>query len=352
VKTAVLVSGGVDSSVALRLLAAERGEQLVAFYLKIWLEDELSYLGRCPWEEDLELVRAVSRLANVPLEVISLQREYHERVVAHALDELRAGRTPSPDIFCNQRIKFGAFCDAVGNEFSRVASGHYARVRQFEGRSLLLRGVDPAKDQTYFLSHLDRAQVARCEFPIGGFEKREVRRLAREYGLPTSERPDSQGICFLGKLHYDDFVRAALGERPGKIRDFESGAILGEHRGYWFHTIGQRRGLRLGGGPWYVVGKDIDENIVWVAHQSAHASHARRRFEVERPHWIHDGPPLGQRLLARIRHTPELVGCIVQSIESGRTVVELDEPDCGVAPGQFVVIYDGEICLGGARIAG
>ncbi|HLU50356.1 MAG TPA: tRNA 2-thiouridine(34) synthase MnmA, partial [Planctomycetota bacterium] len=274
--TAVLLSGGVDSSVALGLCRERGVEDITCFYLKIWLEDDLAFLGRCPWEEDLSFARKVCDRFGVPLEVVPLQREYFDRVVRYTLDELRAGRTPSPDIFCNQRVKFGAFLEAVGDSFDRVVTGHYGRVEERADRRALLRAVDPVKDQTYFLSHLRADQVGRTELPLGGFEKREVRDLARRFGLPNHDRRDSQGICFLGKLRFDDFVRANLGERPGEIREAETGRRLGEHRGHWFHTIGQRRGLKLGEGPWFVVAKDIERNVVLVSHQERLSEHGRR----------------------------------------------------------------------------
>ena len=242
-KIAVLLSGGVDSSVALCLLK-EEGHDLTAFYLKVWLEDELAYLGECPWEEDLELARAVCDRFDVPLEVRSLQKEYWDRVVQYTIDELRAGRTPSPDIFCNQRIKFGAFSDEIDASFERVATGHYARLEPANGGVLLKKGVDPVKDQTYFLSHMFQEQLKRASFPIGALQKSDVRQRAAALHLPNQARRDSQGICFLGKIKYSEFVRHHLGEREGDIRELGSGKVLGTHRGYWFHTIGQRQGAR------------------------------------------------------------------------------------------------------------
>lgn len=353
-KIAVLLSGGVDSSVALELLRRQ-GHELHAFYLKIWLEDELAHLGHCPWEEDLRYARAVCAAAGVPLEVVPLQRAYHERVVEHALAELAAGRTPSPDVFCNRRIKFGAFLDHLeGGSFDKVASGHYARVRPDGDGWQLLRGVDPVKDQTYFLYRLDQRRLARCLFPIGGLRKNDVRRLAHDAGLPTAGRKDSQGICFLGKIRYDDFVSGYLGERRGEIRDLETGRRLGEHRGYWFHTIGQRKGLGLGGGPWYVVDKDLDDNVVWVVHGERLEGHRRRRLRLADVHWI-GGDPLAptssdRRLSVKLRHTPDAVRCRLIATAGDALEVRLDEPDAGIAAGQSAVLYDGELCLGGGTI--
>jgi tRNA-specific 2-thiouridylase len=346
----VLLSGGVDSSVALRLLHQE-GHEVVAFYLKIWLEDELSHLGECPWEEDLGYARAVCRDAGVALEVMPLQREYHQRVVAEAVAELQAGRTPSPDVLCNRRVKFGVFLDqldALPGRFDKVASGHYARIA-YDGRLHHLRkGVDPVKDQTYFLCRLDQHQLARTLFPLGGYTKSEVRDLAHGFSLANRDRRDSQGICFLGKLPYDAFVESYLGVRPGEIRDVDTGHVLGEHRGVWFHTVGQRRGLGLGGGPWYVVSKDLEENVVFVAHGREAPRHRRERFHVGRLHWIAEAPGK-EELTVRVRHSPSVERCRIR-LDGGEATVELAAGDPGIAPGQTAVFYDGDECLGGGTI--
>ena len=212
---AVLLSGGVDSALALALLR-EAGHALTAFYLKIWLEEELAFLADCPWEEDMVYATAVCGQLDVPLEVVPLQEEYRRAVVEYALAALRAGHTPSPDVLCNRAIKFGAFGDRLAADFEAVASGHYARLRRLpDGRCQLLRGVDPVKDQSYFLAYLRRDQVGRLSFPIGGLYKHEVRAMAGERELAPAARRDSQGICFLGKLTYRDFVRAHLGRAAG-----------------------------------------------------------------------------------------------------------------------------------------
>jgi tRNA (5-methylaminomethyl-2-thiouridylate)-methyltransferase len=350
---AVLLSGGVDSSLALSLLSRRGLERLVAFYLKIWLEDELDFLGSCPWEEDLRYAREVCAAVGVPLEVVSLQREYHERVVSYTISELREGRTPSPDIFCNQRIKFGLFRERVGDEFPSVASGHYAIIRYAGDRVLLARSPDPVKDQTYFLSHQSREQLSRSVFPIGHLTKEEVRRLASLHRLPTAARPDSQGICFLGKISYPDFVKHYLGEREGAIVEERSGRVLGKHRGYWFHTIGQRQGLGLGNGPWYVSSKDVETNTVFVTHRTDDERRLATRFIVSRPSWI-NGPPTEGSYSVKVRHGPQISRCrlaaVAQSAAGDRYEITLDEPDGGLAPGQFAVLYDKDVCLGGAMI--
>jgi tRNA-specific 2-thiouridylase len=322
---------------------------VTAFYLKVWLEDELSHLGTCPWEEDLRFAREVCRGLGVPLEVRSLQRPYWDRVVRYAISELEAGRTPSPDILCNQHIKFGAFLEEIDPGFERVASGHYARSFETEGRAILKRGVDPVKDQTYFLARLSQQQVARALFPIGGLLKSEVRARARELRLPNQDRRDSQGICFLGKIPYREFVRHHLGEREGEIVDADSGRVLGRHRGYWFHTIGQREGLGLSKGPWFVEGKDIARNVVYVVHGDRLAQRSKGSFEVEALHWIAE-PPARRNLLVRVRHGRTLHEATLD-VNGGRGRVRLERDNPGLAPGQFAVFYDGEVCLGAAAIA-
>ncbi len=358
-KVALLLSGGVDSSVALHLLK-EQGHEVTAFYLKIWLEDELSFLGHCPWEDDLKYARAVCQAAEVDLEIISLQRQYHEQVVHWALDELRQGRTPSPDILCNRRVKFGVFLEKLkqhhGDTFDKVASGHYARLRHRDGAWQLLKGVDPVKDQTYFLFRLDQQQLARCLFPLGDYPKSEIRQLAQRFHLPNQQRKDSQGICFLGKIRFDDFVASYLGEEPGEIRDVESGRRLGRHRGLWFHTIGQRKGLGLAGGPWYVVRKERASNTVLVAHGDSLLKHRQDSFHLEEVHWIDQPPDLVATpgtypLQARIRHSPVAPAAAVHGDPHGGLEVHLSEPDAGIADGQSAVIYDGDLCLGGGTIA-
>ena len=351
-RIAVLLSGGVDSSVALSRLAAE-GHDCTAYYLKVWLEDELAHLGRCPWEEDLAYAREVCDALDVPLEVLSLQRIYHERVVAELLDQLRAGRTPSPDVWCNRRIKFGAFLEALPGDspgaFDAVASGHYARILDRpDGRRALAVAADPVKDQTYFLCQLSQEQLARCRFPLGELTKDEVREHARKAGLPTAARPDSQGICFLGKLRYDEFVAAHLGERPGEIVEAETGEVLGEHRGYWFHTLGQRHGLGLSGGPWYVTAKDPEANRVLVSHDPIAAAPDPRRIVLPSPRWILDPPPPG-RYRVKVRHGPRFQDATLTRQETAFEL-RLDHPDPGLAPGQFAVVYDREVCLGGGEM--
>lgn len=348
-RIAVLVSGGVDSSLALALLR-QAGHDLTAFYLKIWLEDDTAFLGECPWEEDLQYVRQVCDQLSVPLEILPLQREYHARVVSYTIEELKAGRTPSPDLFCNQRIKFGVFLARVEKDYQRVASGHYARIGRTGDSVRLLTAPDPVKDQTYFLAHLSAAQLAHLEFPVGGYLKSEVRDMAARFELPTATRRDSQGICFLGKIRYRDFARAYLGERAGEIIDINSGETLGEHRGFWFYTIGQRSGLGLHSGPWYVVDKDVSRNIVYVSHSREGLERARDSYRIDECNWINQPPAPEDELWCKLRHGPQHYGCTLTPEGSGYRV-RLDRPDQGIAPGQFTVVYRGEECLGCGKIA-
>lgn len=349
-RTAVLLSGGVDSSLALHRLQRSGDHRLQAFYLKIWLEDELSFLGDCPWEEDLRYVRACCRQLNVPLDIVPLQSEYREAVIEHALAELRRGHTPSPDIYCNRRIKFGAFLNGIGPDFDFVATGHYAGRQERNGRNWLVCSPDAAKDQTYFLSRLNQEQLARILFPLGDLTKPEVRRLAAAAHLPTAQRPDSQGICFLGRIQYRDFIRFHLGERPGPIVDATTHTVLGEHQGYWFYTIGQRFGLGLGAGPWYVTGKDVDTNTVWVTHRDQPAARERWSFTATAVHWI-TGPPQTRTLEVKLRHGPQRTPCLIDTLPTGGLQVRLAQPDAGIAPGQHAVFYTGARCLGSGIIA-
>ena len=348
-KIAVLVSGGVDSSVALRLLQAA-GHDVTAFYLKIWLEDELSFLGECPWEEDLEFVRAVCKQAKVPLEIVPFQKEYWEQVVSYTVSEVKAGRTPNPDMLCNARIKFGAFYDHIGNKFDKIATGHYAQVEEKDELTYLKRSPDPIKDQTYFLSQLSQSQLSRALFPIGGFEKNEVRKLAEEYELPNAKRKDSQGICFLGKIPFDKFLEFHLGKRPGKLIEYENKKVLGEHDGFWYFTVGQRRGIKLPGGPWYVVKKDGVKNEVYISHGEHHEMLARDTFTVGGLNWISGTPPKKTELQVKVRHGAKIYPATVEYLKKSRVTVTLNEKDKGIAGGQFAVFYDGEYCLGGGVI--
>lgn len=348
-KIAMLISGGVDSSVALALLK-EAGHDITAYYMKIWLEDELQFLGECPWEEDLEYVRAVCAQLGVPLEIVPFQKEYWERVVSYTVNEVKEGRTPNPDMLCNARIKFGAFYEMFGKDYDKVATGHYAQTEEADGVTLLRMSPDPIKDQTYFLSQLSQEQVRKALFPIGGYPKEEVRRLAEKFHLPNAKRKDSQGICFLGKIPFDEFVKFHLGIKPGKLIEEGTGKILGEHEGFWYYTIGQRKGIRLSGGPWYVVRKDPETNEVFLSHGENYASEARNTFVVSSTNWIAGSAPEKEDLQVKVRHGEKMYQSGLEHLGEGRYRVMLDDEDSGLAAGQFAVFYDGEYCLGGGVI--
>jgi len=347
-KIAVLLSGGVDSSVALRLLKKE-GHDITAFYLKIWLQDEFSFLGDCPWEEDLNYARSVCSQANVPLEVLPLQTEYWEKVVTYTISEIKEGRTPNPDMFCNSLIKFGQFYDKIDDSFDQVASGHYAKL-DFDGKKYLLKTTpDPVKDQTYFLAYLTQSQLARANFPLGKLNKKEVRELAKEFGLLNKDRKDSQGICFLGQIKFNEFVKHHLGEIKGDIVDIDNGKKVGKHKGYYFYTIGQRSGLGLSGGPWYVVKKDVVNNLIYISRENL-SKKAKDTFTAGKFNWISEEVPTKKDLFVKIRHGANYYQCSINFLEEGIAEVKLNKPDQGIAPGQFAVFYDHDLCLGGGVI--
>lgn len=349
-KIAVLLSGGVDSSVALRLLK-DQGHDLTAFYLKIWLQDEFSFLGECPWEEDLKFVKAVCEQNKIPLEILSLQTEYWESVVTYTIDEIKEGRTPNPDIFCNSLIKFGQFYDKIDSSFDKVASGHYAKILYDDNskKYQLKQSPDVIKDQTYFLAYLTQKQLSRAYFPIGEYDKKQIRKLAEDFGHANKNRKDSQGICFLGQVKFDEFIKHHLGDLPGNIIDVDSNKKLGQHSGYYFYTIGQRSGLRLSGGPWFVVGKDVKQNIVYVSRENK-SLREKNTFSVGKFNWISGAKPEKEKLEVKIRHGAKKFNCKISFEDDDTALVQMNESDSGIAPGQFAVFYDNDLCLGGGVI--
>lgn len=356
-KIAVLISGGIDSSVSLRLLK-DQGHDIVAFYLKIWLEDELSYLGDCPWQDDLSYVQAVCAQADVPLEVISLQREYWSEVVTYTLNEVKSGRTPNPDILCNQRVKFGAFFSKIDESFDYVATGHYAQVKKktipgVGDRFVLHSAPDLIKDQTYFLSHLSQTQLSRAMFPIGHLLKSEVRDLGIKYDLPNKDRKDSQGICFLGKLKFDEFIRHYLGDKSGDLIELETGKKVGTHKGFWYYTIGQRQGLGLAGGPWYVAAKDTQSNLVYISKDYYSEEKFRSELYIQSCNWFIE-PDLTKVYQIKLRHGAKFNTGTLKQINQDTYKVTLANRDQGIAPGQFVVFYqedvESNLCIGGGII--
>lgn len=348
-KIAVLVSGGVDSSVALHLLRGQ-GHEVEAFYLKIWLEDEMSFLGECPWEEDLSYVQKVCAQCCVKLNIVPLQKEYHKHVVNYTIDAVKNGLTPNPDMLCNREVKFGAFYEKYGKDFDKIASGHYAQIEEQEDEVVKLkRAPDPVKDQTYFLAMMSQEQLQKAIFPIGYMQKSEVRQYALDNKLASAKRKDSQGICFLGKISFADFVKEHLGVQKGKFIEKETGEELGEHDGFYFYTIGQRRGVDINGGPWYVCEKDVKKNIIYLTHGYTGNDQRRDKFDVKNINWIGD-VPTKKDLQVKLRHGVNFHDCKIEINDENDAHVKLSSKDPGITPGQYAVFYDGQYCLGGGVI--
>ncbi len=359
---AALVSGGVDSSVAVHLLK-EQGITPDIFYIRIGMEDEEGYID-CPAEEDIEITQWIANKYGCRFEEVNLHKEYWEGVVSYTIESVRRGLTPNPDVMCNRLIKFGAFNDKRGKDYDRIATGHYARIENLElsienstdatatlnsllrpaslpselsTLKFLATAKDPIKDQTDFLSQLEYRQIEKIIFPIGHLMKSEVRRIAHDAHLPSADRKDSQGICFLGKINYNDFLRRYLGEREGKIVELETGKVLGTHRGYWFHTIGQRKGLYLSGGPWFVVRKDIDENTLYVSQgYDPEAAHGRE-IDLMGFRWLSAELPLTD-VKFKIRHTPEFHQGHLSPAPDGLVHLSSDEPIQDLTPHQLDIL--------------
>lgn len=353
-KIAALISGGVDSAVAVHRLL-EQGHDLHLFYIRIGLDTDE---GDCSAEEDIEMCSYIARRYNLPFDVVPLHQEYWDNVMDYALRTVKQGLTPNPDIMCNRIIKFGYFEQRWGHEFDRTATGHYATTRVIDGLTYLGTAVDSVKDQTDFLARIDYSQLEHLMFPIGDLPKAEVRRIAAETAMPNAFRRDSQGICFLGKINYNDFIRRHLGERPGPIIEIETGRKLGEHRGYWFHTIGQRKGLGLSGGPWFVVKKCVPDNVIYVSRGYDTEKQYGRTLHIDEMHWITRNPWPEQcdnvEITFKNRHTPEFFDARLTRLGEAEYVIESDRKVQGIAPGQFAVIYDRnhELCLGSGIITG
>ncbi|EIL99340.1 MAG: tRNA 2-thiouridine(34) synthase MnmA [Rhodanobacter thiooxydans] len=348
------ISGGVDSSVA-ALLLQEAGYQVEGLFMQNWEEDERS--GPCTTDADRKDAVAVCGRLGIPFHARNFAAEYWDGVFEHFLAEYRTGRTPNPDVLCNREIKFKTFLDearALGAE--KIATGHYARVDCKDGRYRLLRAVDTAKDQSYFLHALGQQQLAATLFPLGGMEKPRVREMARAAGLPTHAKKDSTGICFIGERDFRGFLAHYIPARPGEMRT-PAGELVGEHQGVMYYTLGQRNGLGIGGRhgaggeAWYVVGKDVAANVLYVAQGGENRWLYSRRLRSELPSWI-DGiaPATRFRCTACTRYRQADQACEVEVTDDGLEV-RFDQPQRAVTPGQSVVLYDGEVCLGGAVIA-
>lgn len=351
-KIAVLISGGVDSAVVVHKLHSE-GHDLHLFYIRIGRDTDE---GDCSAEEDIEMCTLIARRYNLPFKVVSLHEEYWEYVMQYALDTVKAGLTPNPDMMCNKIIKFGFFEERWGKDFDFTATGHYAGVDHSGNLSRLLTAPDAVKDQTDFLARISQKQLSHLLFPLGSMTKAEVRAIAAEAALPNAKRKDSQGICFLGKIDYDDFIRRHLGERPGPVIEIETGKKIGTHRGYWFYTIGQRKGLRLSGGPWYVVRKNVKDNAIYVSRGYDTPLQYGRELHLHEMHWIASSP-FGEaeesvKVSFKNRHTPVFTDAVLSRIDDDEYLLESEAPVQGIAPGQFAVIYtrDRKECLGSAII--
>ena len=350
---AALVSGGVDSSVVVHQLK-EAGYNPEIFYIKIGMEDKDGFID-CPSEEDIEITTYIARKYGCKMEVVSLQKEYWDNVVSYTIDAVRRGLTPNPDMMCNKLIKFGVFEQKWGHTFDRIATGHYATTTEINNKIYLSTAADKVKDQTYFLGQVNYLQISKLMFPIGHLLKKEVRAIAVEQGLPSATRKDSQGICFLGKINYNDFIRRYLGEHSGQIIEWETGKILGKHKGYWFHTIGQRKGLYLSGGPWFVVKKDVEQNIIYVSNGYDPETQYGKKVNLQGFDFITEdlwGDFSGGKEIAfKIRHTPEFTYGTIRRIGDVYRI-ESDDKIQGIAAGQFGVVYDRDcrLCLGSGMI--
>lgn len=349
---AALLSGGVDSSVVVHLLK-EAGYTPTLFYIKIGMDDD--ELLHCSSEEDIEMASLIARKYGCKLEVVDLHQDYWDNVVTYTIDKVKQGLTPNPDVMCNKLIKFGVFEERVGKEFDKTATGHYATTFERNGKVFLGTANDPVKDQTDFLAQINSLQVSKLMFPIGHLMKNEVRDIAVKASLPSAKRQDSQGICFLGKVNYNDFIRRYLGEKEGPIVEFETGKILGKHKGYWFHTVGQRKGLGLSGGPWYVIKKDVPGNIVYASKGFDVDTQYGNEFSMRDFHFITENPWTNTSsqtdITFKIRHTPDFTAGKIHKTSRGYHLVSTQKLQ-GIAPGQFGVIYDAErkICIGSGEI--
>ncbi|MGM0516946.1 MAG: tRNA 2-thiouridine(34) synthase MnmA [Pseudomonadota bacterium] len=345
------MSGGVDSSVA-ALLLKQAGYRVEGLFMKNWEgDDDDEY---CAAKEDMLDAMAVADKLGIEFHYVNFSSEYWDRVFAHFLAEYQAGRTPNPDILCNREIKFRAFLDHARElGADAIATGHYARRIDDEAGVHLARGVDRNKDQSYFLHALSREQVGSAHFPVGELEKPRVREIAAEHGLITAEKKDSTGICFIGERRFADFLKTYLPAQPGDIETLD-GERLGTHQGLMYHTIGQRQGLRIGGqkhhgdAPWYVVGKDLDRNVLLVAQGKNHPALFAPALEAEQVHWI-EPPPTDRPITAKIRYRQPDQAVEIET-RGDRLVARFEQPQRAITPGQSIVFYDGDVCLGGAVI--
>ena len=355
------LSGGVDSSVA-ALLLKQQGWQVIGLFMKNWEDDDDDEY--CSSRQDLIDVMSVADTIGIDVEVVNFAKEYRERVFSIFLEEYRAGRTPNPDVLCNSEIKFKAFLDhALQMGAERIATGHYAGVCESDGRFQLLKAADGNKDQSYFLHRLNQRQLAKTLFPLAGLPKPEVRRMAEAAGLHVAVKKDSTGICFIGERPFKEFLMRYLPPKKGEIRRLDDERVLGEHDGLTFHTLGQRRGLQIGGvkggkgsasgdhEAWFVAGKDMARNILYVVQGHEHPALLRDELCADQLSWISgEAPQLHRAYAAKTRYRQADAACVIESLEAGRCRIRFTEPQWAVTPGQSVVIYDQHVCLGGGVI--
>ena len=347
-RIAVLLSGGVDSSVVVYEFA-RLGLQPDCFYIKIGPEEQEEW--DCSSEEDLEMATAVARKYGCKLEVVDCHQEYWNQVTAYTMEKVKAGLTPNPDVMCNRLIKFGAFHEKRGHDYDLIATGHYAQTELADGQKWLVTSPDPVKDQTDFLAQIYDWQLKKAIFPIGHYMKDEVRQIAEQEHLVNAKRRDSQGICFLGKINYTDYIKRYVGEQQGDVLELETGKLIGKHNGHWFYTIGQRKGLGFGGGPWFIVKKDVTQNLLYVSHGYDPETAYKQDFPIHGFHSINGVMP-GEKIMFKIRHTPEFYAATLEKTGEGSFMVHSKDPIHGVAPGQFCVVYDEHHhrCYGSAEI--
>lgn len=349
-KTRVVIgmSGGVDSSVA-ALLLKQQGYEVIGVFMKNW--DDTDESGVCTATEDFADVRRVCEDIAIPYYSVNFEKQYWDKVFTYFLDEYKAGRTPNPDVMCNKEIKFKAFMDyalSIGADY--VATGHYAQVRTIHGKTELLRGVDNNKDQTYFLNQLTSDVLAKVIFPLGHMNKTEVRKIAKEHQLATATKKDSTGICFIGERNFKEFLSEYLPAQPGSMQTI-AGEVKGKHDGLMYYTLGQRHGLGIGGegDPWFVVGKNVRENILYVEQSSDNKYLYSDALIATDVNWINDVEE-AFTCTAKFRYRQKDSKVTVQLLSGGRVHVSFDHPQRAVTPGQAVVFYDDQVCLGGGTI--
>jgi len=359
-RVVVGLSGGVDSAVSAWLLK-QQGHDVVGIFMKNWEDDDDSEY--CSSNVDFVDAAAVADVIGIEIEHVNFAAEYKDRVFAEFLREYQAGRTPNPDILCNAEIKFKAFLDhAMRLGAEKIATGHYARMRERDGRFQLLKGLDPSKDQSYFLHRLNQAQLSKTLFPVGELHKTEVRRLAAEIGLPNAKKKDSTGICFIGERPFREFLNRYLSNTPGPIKD-DRGRVLGEHVGLSFYTLGQRKGIGIGGvkdkgaprgggdhDPWFVARKDMDHNTLYVVQGHDHPWLLSHRLVAGDASWTTGEPPTAGTYGAKTRYRQSDAPCTFEGLDGVRFGLDFPQAQWAVTPGQSAVLYDGDVCLGGGVI--